>query len=545
MRDKISLWTRYSKYRQYFGDIGIALDVSRMRFSESFLDDMAELASRAFNEMKALEGGAIANKDEQRMVGHYWLRNPTLAPNDRLRDDIAKVSSQVKKFVEGVRAGAISGTKAAKKFTRVLLVGIGGSALGPQLVCDALRKKSSPINMDFLDNTDPDGILRILQAVESELELTLVLVISKSGKTAETHNGYLHVKRYFEQKGLNFSKHAVAITGEGSILDELAKRDSWIARFPMWDWIGGRTSVFSAVGMLPAALLGVSTEDFLAGGAAMDEVTRVEDVRKNPAMMLALMWYFAGSGRGLRDMVILPYKDRLVLLSKYLQQLVMESLGKERNRRGEVVNQGIAVYGNKGSTDQHAYVQQLRDGVDNFFVTFIQVLSDVEEGDGSLRAGGALHVEPDITAGDYLNGFMFGTRSALYENGRDSITITIRDLSPKSLGALISLYERAVGYYASLVDINAYHQPGVEAGKLAAGRVIKLQQESLARLREEKCVNKSFTAMELAEMIKQREEVEAIYFILEHLAANAREGITQVDGETPDNARFTFFESSH
>ena len=159
-------------------------------------------------------------------------------------------------------------------------------------------------------------------------------------------------------------------------------------------------------------------------------------------------------------MVILPYKDRLLLFSRYLQQLVMESLGKELDRNGKIVHQGIAVYGNKGSTDQHAYVQQLREGVPNFFATFIQVRRD--------RDSAPIEVEPGTTSGDYLLGFLLGTRRALYENDRDSITITIDRVCPESVGALIALYERAVGLYAELVNVNAYHQPGVEAGKKAA-----------------------------------------------------------------------------
>ena len=145
----------------------------------------------------------------------------------------------------------------------------------------------------------------------------------------------------------------------------------------------------------------------------------------------------------------------------------MESLGKELDLDGKVVNQGLSVYGNKGSTDQHAYVQQLREGVLNFFAVFIEVLRD--------RAGESLQVEPGVTSGDFLSGFFLGTREALYEKGRQSITLTVREVSPFTVGMLIALFERAVGFYASLVNINAYHQPGVEAGKKAAGTVIALQ----------------------------------------------------------------------
>jgi glucose-6-phosphate isomerase len=182
----------------------------------------------------------------------------------------------------------------------------------------------------------------------------------------------------------------------------------------MWDWVGGRTSETSAVGLVPAALSGFPVREILDGARTMDAATRERRTSGNPAALLALMWHHAGAGRGSKDMVVLPYCDRLLLFSRYLQQLVMESLGKEKDRAGRVVHQGIAVYGNKGSTDQHAYVQQLRDGIDNFFVTFIEVLAD--------RRGPSIEVEPDATTGDFLSGFLAGTRQALYEGARESIT---------------------------------------------------------------------------------------------------------------------------
>ena len=151
-------------------------------------------------------------------------------------------------------------------------------------------------------------------------------------------------------------------------------------------------------------------------------------------------------GRGAKDMVVLPYKDRLALFSRYLQQLVMESLGKELDLDGNVVHQGIAVYGNKGSTDQHAYVQQLRDGVPNFFVTFIEVLRD--------REGPSIEVDAGVTAGDYLHGFLLGTRRALYENGRPSLTITVDEVDPRTVGLL----DRAVRARRRPLRLAGQHQ---------------------------------------------------------------------------------------
>ena len=180
----------------------------------------------------------------------------------------------------------------------------------------------------------------------------------------------------------------MAITLEDSALDRQAR--DWLARFPMFNWVGGRFSITSAVGLLPAALQGIDVHELLAGARDMDTATRVPELEANPAALLAAAWYTAGKGRGAKDMVVLPYKDSLLLFSRYLQQLVMESLGKGRDLADRAVEQGIAVYGNKGSTDQHAYVQQLRDGVANFFVTFIEALED--------RAGPSIDVEPGISS---------------------------------------------------------------------------------------------------------------------------------------------------
>jgi glucose-6-phosphate isomerase len=244
----------------------------------------------------------------------------------------------------------------------------------------------------------------------------------------------------------------------------------------------------------------------------MDAATRSTETAKNPAALLALMWYFATDGKGAKDMVVLPYKDRLMLFSKYLQQLVMESLGKELDLDGKVVHQGIAVYGNKGSTDQHAYVQQLREGVHNFFATFIEVLKD--------RDGDSIEVESGTTSGDFLQGFFLGTRDALYDNGRQSITITIREVTHEAVGQLIALFERAVGLYASLINVNAYHQPGVEAGKKAAATVLEIEQQVIAHLKERS--GEKLDAVTIAQNLNLESQTELIFKLLNRLVANRR-----------------------
>ena len=238
----------------------------------------------------------------------------------------------------------------------------------------------------------------------------------------------------------------------------------------------------------------------------MDALTRVKDIKNNPAALLSLAWFKSGNGKGLRDMVVLPYRDRLEVFSRYLQQLVMESLGKKFDRDENQVNQGIAVYGNKGSTDQHAYVQQLRDRIDNFFVNFIEILHD------PLEIVEVKNKRP----GDYLSGFLQGTRSALTEGGRQNLTITFKSFDESSLGALIALFERAVSLYAELINVNAYNQPGVEAGKKAATKIIKLQKEIEELLDD----GKQRTLNEINDALSS-DSTESIYLILRKLSENS------------------------
>jgi glucose-6-phosphate isomerase len=504
-------WERFTKHYLSIEELDFALDISRINFGDDFLAEMEPKMQSAFKSMGELEAGAIANPDEGRMVGHYWLRNAALAPQPELTKEIEDCLVKIKQIAADVHSGKIIGAKG--KFKNCLVIGIGGSALGPQFVADALGDpQGDKMALYFFDNTDPDGLDRTLASLDGQLGETLAVVISKSGGTPETRNGMLEAQAAYKAAGLNFSQHAIAITGADSKLDKVAVSEKWITRLPMWDWVGGRTSELAAVGLLPAALQGIDIDRILAGAAAMDVATRNIETAKNPAALLALMWYFVTDAKGAKDMVVLPYKDRLMLFSKYLQQLVMESLGKELDLDGKVVHQGIAVYGNKGSTDQHAYVQQLREGVHNFFATFIEVLKD--------REGDSIEVENGTTTGDFLQGFFLGTRDALYDNGRQSITITIREVTPEAIGQLIALFERAVGLYASLININAYHQPGVEAGKKAAATVLEIEQKVLAYLKAN--AGQAFDAVTIAQNLNLDTQTELIFKLLNRLVANER-----------------------
>ncbi|CAE7332214.1 pgi [Symbiodinium necroappetens] len=372
-------------------------------------------------------------------VGHYWLRNPELAPEAfKARQAFAAfctlMMQEIRKEIyrswatwlqiwppipsQGELPEAqiedLSHEASESNVSALLLLGIGGSALGPQLVSEALGPGLRRIA--FLDNTDPDGFHTVLSTIEPA-STWVVLVASKSGGTVETRNALVETKAHFLSHGVDFSSKALAITCAGSRLDGC---------------------------LLPAALLGMDWRSLL----------------RNPAVLLARAWQSLAG----RAMVVLPYRDRLQLFGRYLQQLVMESLGKARNLQGDLVNHGLTVYGNKGSTDQHAILQQLLDGPDDFFVVFIAIMEGVHDKDSK-------EVETGITSSDYLLAFLVGTRRALTAAGRRSLTITLQRVDAFHLGVLIALFERAVGLYAALIGVNAYNQPAVEFGKQAASDV--------------------------------------------------------------------------
>lgn len=520
-------WRHYREQARSFADIGLTVDASRMLVEARGVAGLEPAMASAFAAMEALERGERVNRSEDRMVGHYWLRAPELAPDDEVRGAIESAVAHVRRFAADVHTGVIAPERGDGFFV-LLVIGIGGSALGAQWVCDALSRSDDPLIVRFVDNTDPVGIDRVLEEIGESLENTLTVVISKSGGTRETLNGMEEVSSAYAAAGLTFARHAVAITQDGSRLARRAADESWLEVFPMWDWVGGRTSVTSPVGLLPAALVGVDIDDFLRGAAACDVVTRSASIDANPAAILAVMWFLAGGGRGDRHMVVEAYRDQLLLLPRYLQQLVMESIGKASTRDGAAASQGLSVFGNKGSTDQHALVQQLRDGRNDFFALFVRVLASRERASLTLDHG--------ATSADYLDAMWQGTRDALNERGRPTLTLTLDRLNAHRMGVLVALFERAVGLYGELVNVNAYDQPGVEAGKRAADAVIELQSQVLAHLRGLAGAARSADA--IAAALNRPDDAERIYHVLRHAAANPDHGVTVVDAEAGPDTMF-------
>src|SRR5947209_17347526 len=209
------LWQRYRQLLCTVPSLDLTLDVSRMTFGDDFLTRMEPAMRSAYAAMAELERGAVANPDEGRMVGHYWLRAPELAPTPEIAAEVRGTVQRIKAFAGDVHTGAVKPPGAAR-FTQVLSIGIGGSALGPEFVADALGDPTADkMAVHFIDNTDPDGIARVLKHLEGKLPETLVLVISKSGGTPEPRNGMIVVAEAFQEAGLAVAPQAVAITGYG------------------------------------------------------------------------------------------------------------------------------------------------------------------------------------------------------------------------------------------------------------------------------------------------------------------------------------------
>ncbi|MCH2175552.1 MAG: glucose-6-phosphate isomerase [Lentisphaeria bacterium] len=470
------------------------------------LDELSDKLVSAHQEMIKIEEGAIKNPDEGRQVTHF---------TDRKEYVDSELFNDVEAFFASVHKGETLAPN-GKPFDAIVINGIGGSALGPQLLQFSVNgpywnEKSSQaregkLKIYFTDNTDSAGLTDALSVLD--LSTTLFASLSKSGGTRETKNNMTAAETAYVNAGLNFANFAIAVTMEGSKLDGFAKEKGFLKVWPMADSIGGRTSETAIVGHVPAAAAGINFRSFLLGACQMDEWTRAPELSLNPSYQLAASWYLLGNGKGDRNMVIVPYADRLVLLSRYFQQLVMESLGKELDLDGNKVYQGISVFGNKGGTDAHAFIQQLNDGRNDFFVTFIEVLKDAQNydmGDG-------------LTMGDYLHNFQQGLSNALASKQRPVISITMEELSCQALGLIIALYERAVAFYAELIHINAFDQPGVESYKKMSEAVNELTLKVQDFVANNSGV--SGNGAELATKLGQAEQGPEVAGILSKIAVN-------------------------
>ena len=361
-------------------------------------------------------------------------------------------------------------------YDHVLVLGIGGSALGTKAILNALKppawnelddeaREFYP-RLTVLENVDPTSVGASLRRIDPRR--VLVNVISKSGGTAETMAQYLVVRAWLEEAlGEAAGRHLVFTTDPArGALRELAGREG-IATLDVPTDVGGRYSVLSPVGLLPAALVGVDIGQLLVGARRAVEAAEGDDLLRNGAALYAGLLWAADVWLGARIHVLMPYSDRLREFAEWYRQLWAESLGKRLDRRGEVINAGPTPVGAVGATDQHSQVQLFMEGPYDKAVTFIDVAAPGE--DITIPGGTGLPSDlaylPGHTLNELLRAELEATSSALARMGRMNMTLRLPDLAPATFGELIMFFQLATGYAGAWYNVNPFDQPGVELGK--------------------------------------------------------------------------------
>jgi glucose-6-phosphate isomerase len=410
---------------------------------------LAELARR-FGDVQA----EVRRRRGQGEYGFYGL------------GDQAQAVQQIRRFAEGV----------GQAFDHVLVLGIGGSALGMKALLNALKRPSwnelDDEGREFfprltvLDNVDPTSVAEALRRMDPRR--ALVNVISKSGGTAETMAQYLVVRQWLEEAiGSAATRHLVFTTDpKKGALRDIAEREG-IAALEVPPQIGGRFSVLSPVGLLPAALVGIDIEGLLAGARQALVRADQDDLLQNPAALWAALHWAADATVGARIHVLMPYTDRLREFGEWFRQLWAESLGKANDRRGQAVHVGPTPLGAVGPTDQHSQVQLFMEGPYDKVVTFIALDRFPEDITIPSREG----LPPDLAylAGHSLAGLLQAeyqaTAAALSRMGRMNCSLHLPDLTPAALGEAIMFFQLATGYAGVWYGIDPFDQPGVELGK--------------------------------------------------------------------------------
>lgn len=361
------------------------------------------------------------------------------------------------------------------RFENILVLGIGGSALGGLAVTEALLKpywnllseeqRDGLPRIFFLDNIDPDSIIGLLNVLD--LKKTLVNVITKSGSTAETMSQFMIVKNILEQElGANYRYNIVATTDRKvGVLRQIAEQEGY-KTFVIPDDVGGRFSVFSAVGLLPFALVGLDIDEIVSGIKDMDFRLRNTDINENIAAQNALIHYLLDIKKGKNISVMMPYSSRLKYVSDWYTQLWAESLGKNRDKFGNEVSVGPTPLKAVGATDQHSQIQLYNEGPNNKVIDFIRVsefdntleIPNIFEYTGIGYLGGK-------TVNRLLDAEADSTRVALTDCGRPTVTITIDKISGYNIAQLLYMFEVQTAIAGELYNIDAFNQPGVEQAK--------------------------------------------------------------------------------
>lgn len=463
---------------------GMNFNFAAKAVDNDVLDVLAKLAKEAelTDKFAELYNGAVINTGEKRLVLHQLTRgqlgDDVVSDGVNKREFYVAQQQKIADFANKVHNGVITNA-AGEKFNTVVQIGIGGSDLGPRAIYLALEnwaKVNNTFKMEakFISNVDPDDAAAVLNS--TDLAHALFVLVSKSGTTLETLTNESFVKEALKKAGLDASKHMVAVTSETS---PLAKSSDYLAAFFMDDYIGGRFSSCSAVGgaILSLAFGPDIFARFLKGAAEEDKLATNADIFKNPAMLDALIGVYERNVLGMGSTAVLPYSQALSRFPAHLQQADMESNGKSVNRFGEYLNYktGPMIFGEPGTNGQHSFYQLLHQGTDIIPLQFIgfvdsQIGSDVVIQDSTSQKKLCANVAAQIVA--FACGKKDDNNNKNFAGGRPSSIIVGKQLTPETMGALLSHFENKIMFQGFLWNVNSFDQEGVQLGKVLAKKVL-------------------------------------------------------------------------
>jgi len=471
------------------------IDYSKNNINQETIDLLLNLANEV-NLKDAISryfAGDLINQTENRAVLHTALRAPEnagiLVDGINVMPEVFEVKNKIKNFTKEIVSGERKGFT-GKPFTDVVNIGIGGSDLGPAMVVEALQYYKNHLNVHFVSNVDGDHVNEIIKKINPET--TLFVIVSKTFTTQETLTNSETIRSWFlkSAKQEDVAKHFVAVSTNIQKVTEFGIDTNNI--FPMWDWVGGRFSLWSAVGLSISLAVGFDNFDNLLKGAnKMDEHFKTETFDKNIPVVLALLSIWYNNFFGAESEALIPYTQYLQKLAPYLQQGIMESNGKSVGRDGKPVNYqtGTIIWGEPGTNSQHAFFQLIHQGtklIPTDFIGYVKPLYGDNDHHDKLMSNFFAQTEallngktPEQVKAEFDKQGVSTEKAEfllpfkVFSGNRPTNTILIQKLTPESLGSLIALYEHKIFVQGVIWNIFSYDQWGVELGKQLANSILE------------------------------------------------------------------------
>jgi len=484
--------TRVEKFHIQWNDF--LVDYSKNNINQETIDLLLKLTEEIHlkDAIAKYFQGDIINQTENRAVLHTALRSKeediVLVDGKNVMPEIFEVKNKIKSFSNEVISGERKGFT-GKSFTDIVNIGIGGSDLGPAMVVEALQYYKNNLNVHFVSNVDGDHVNEIIKKLNPET--TLFVIVSKTFTTQETLTNSETIRTWFLQsaKQEDVAKHFVAVSTNIQKVTEFGIDSNNI--FPMWDWVGGRFSLWSAVGLSISLAVGFDNFDNLLKGAnEMDEHFKKESFNKNIPVILALLSIWYNNFFGAESEALIPYTQYLQKLAPYLQQGIMESNGKSVGRDGKPVNYqtGTIIWGEPGTNSQHAFFQLIHQGtklIPTDFIGYVKPLYGNKDHHNKLMSNFFAQTEALLNGktenqvksefeqqGISSDKAEFLLPFKVFAGNKPTNTILIDKLTPKSLGSLIALYEHKIFVQGIIWNIFSYDQWGVELGKQLANSIL-------------------------------------------------------------------------